>query len=74
MIGYAKLSARVAAVVLTYEKVPGHGAEPGQVVHLVDRVANVDDLSKALHKKRARGVTHNGRQTLVNLWGFTRNF
>ena len=64
MIGYAKLSARVAAVVLTYEKVPGHGAEPGQVVHLVDRVANVDDLSKALDTTRARGV----KQTVVKLW------
>ena len=30
------------------QKIPGERSEPGEVVHLVDSIANVDDLSKTL--------------------------
>jgi len=31
------------------QKIPGERSEPGEVVHLVDSIANVDDLSKTLN-------------------------
>ena len=39
----------VKEVVRSNEKVPRERSEPGQVVHLVDGVADVDDLGEALN-------------------------
>ena len=44
---YQRLS--VEEVVRSNQKVPRERSEPGQVVHLVDGVANVDDLGEALN-------------------------
>ena len=44
---YQRLS--VEKVVRSNQKVPRERSEPGQVVHLVDGVANVDDLGEALN-------------------------
>ena len=37
------------------KKIPGERSEPGKVVHLVNSVANVDDLSKTLKQSEASG-------------------
>ena len=35
----------------SYEKVPGHWPEPGQIIHLVNSVPDINNLGETLKKK-----------------------